>query len=58
MTALGSDCCQGFYFAKPMLASSLDALIRGQSDGSNPRLPSLFAQSTPENGEGSRAWAV
>ena len=40
VAALGSDACQGFYFAKPMLASSLDALIRGQTDGNNPRLPS------------------
>jgi len=28
LTELGSDFCQGFYFAKPMGASSIDALIR------------------------------
>jgi len=39
LTKLGSDCCQGYYFARPMLASSLDTLIRRPADGSNPRLP-------------------
>ncbi len=27
VTKLGSDACQGFYFAKPMLAANIDALI-------------------------------
>ena len=40
VTKLGSDSCQGFYFAPPMLASSVDALIKLQADGSNPYLPS------------------
>jgi len=39
LTRLGSDCCQGFYFARPMIASGIDALIEDQSDGSNPHLP-------------------
>jgi diguanylate cyclase (GGDEF)-like protein len=30
VTNLGSDACQGFYFAKPMLATNIDALIRGR----------------------------
>jgi diguanylate cyclase (GGDEF)-like protein len=36
---LGSDSCQGFYFAPPMSAASLGALIEGHTDGSNPVLP-------------------
>jgi diguanylate cyclase (GGDEF)-like protein len=36
---LGSDSCQGFYFAKPMLASSVDDLIHRVADGGNPHLP-------------------
>ena len=28
VAALGSECCQGFYFARPMTADSLDALTR------------------------------
>ena len=51
VTALGSDACQGFYFAEPMLASSLDALIKRQTDGNNPRLPSLVAQPELHNGQ-------
>jgi predicted signal transduction protein with EAL and GGDEF domain len=39
VSRLGSDRCQGFYFAKPMLAASVDALIQDPDDGSNPRLP-------------------
>jgi diguanylate cyclase (GGDEF)-like protein len=39
LTALGSDACQGFYFARPMTASRLDALIQQQADGSDPQLP-------------------
>jgi EAL domain-containing protein (putative c-di-GMP-specific phosphodiesterase class I) len=36
---LGTDCCQGFYFASPMIGSSLNDLLRRQSDGTRPRLP-------------------
>ena len=39
VTRLGSDRCQGFYFARPMLATGVDALIHEEADGSNPRLP-------------------
>jgi diguanylate cyclase (GGDEF)-like protein len=39
LTMLGSDCCQGFYFAHPMPSSSLDRLLH---DGArNPLLPLL-----------------
>jgi diguanylate cyclase (GGDEF)-like protein len=41
LTRLGSDSCQGFYFARPMRASSLDVLFQPQADGGNPRLPAL-----------------
>jgi diguanylate cyclase (GGDEF)-like protein len=41
---LGSDSCQGFYFARPMPASSLDALIQRQGSGSDRHLP---AQTDP-----------
>ncbi len=33
LTALGCDSCQGFYFAAPMTASSLDTLIQRQTEG-------------------------
>jgi diguanylate cyclase (GGDEF)-like protein len=36
---LGSDCAQGFYFAHPMPALTLDALIQCSLDGGSPRLP-------------------
>lgn len=39
LTELGSDFCQGFYFARPILASSVDALIHDEADGGNPLLP-------------------
>jgi EAL domain-containing protein (putative c-di-GMP-specific phosphodiesterase class I) len=41
LTRLGSDSCQGFYFAKPMPATSLDALIQHQAYGSSPHLPAF-----------------
>ena len=43
VTKLGSDACQGFYFAKPMIATNIDALIQHQGNGTNPHLPSLSA---------------
>jgi diguanylate cyclase (GGDEF)-like protein len=42
VTELGSDLCQGFYFAKPMLASMVDNLIH-QADGGNPHLPAAMS---------------
>ncbi len=46
------DACQGFYFARPMPATSIDTLI--QTDGANPRLPSLVARSSRERAEPAR----
>jgi diguanylate cyclase (GGDEF)-like protein len=46
LTTLGSDCCQGFYFAHPMSASSIDSLIH-DGNGSNPRLPHIRAAPRP-----------
>jgi diguanylate cyclase (GGDEF)-like protein len=42
LTGLGSDACQGFYFAKPMPAASLDALIHHSANG-NTYLPAPAA---------------
>src|ERR1035437_7145399 len=41
LTRLGSDSCQGFYFARPMSDSSLRALVQQLADGSVPHLPTL-----------------
>jgi diguanylate cyclase (GGDEF)-like protein len=40
LAQLGSDRCQGFYFAKPMPASLVDPLVCPAADGTWPRLPS------------------
>jgi EAL domain-containing protein (putative c-di-GMP-specific phosphodiesterase class I) len=39
VTRLGCDACQGFYFARPMLASSLANLIQTHPDTRDIRLP-------------------
>jgi diguanylate cyclase (GGDEF)-like protein len=39
LSALGSDFCQGFYFAHPMPALRLDALIQYSGNGVSPQLP-------------------
>jgi diguanylate cyclase (GGDEF)-like protein len=39
LTTLGSDFCQGFYFARPMRAVSLDRLIQHNGNGNNPCFP-------------------
>jgi EAL domain-containing protein (putative c-di-GMP-specific phosphodiesterase class I) len=41
VTSLGSDACQGFYFARPMLAAEIAGLIEHQADGTNPNFPRL-----------------
>jgi predicted signal transduction protein with EAL and GGDEF domain len=53
VTRLGSDWCQGFYFARPMLDTRVDKLIQRQINGSPPRLPSLTAsnRSRPDKGQ-------
>ena len=43
VTRLGSDACQGFYFARPTPATNIDAMLQHQADGTNPRLPTLTA---------------
>jgi EAL domain-containing protein (putative c-di-GMP-specific phosphodiesterase class I) len=40
---LGSDSCQGFYFAHPMSSVQFDALVEGRLYGSNQSLPVLAA---------------
>jgi EAL domain-containing protein (putative c-di-GMP-specific phosphodiesterase class I) len=45
LTRLGSDSCQGFYFAKPMPATSLGQLLERQAGISDPRLPAIAAAS-------------
>jgi diguanylate cyclase (GGDEF)-like protein len=40
VTRLGSDQCQGFYFANPMAVPLIDRLVCAQPDGTRPRLPS------------------
>ena len=37
VTRLGTDSCQGFYFARPMVSSRVDALIRDQGNGAKRR---------------------
>jgi EAL domain-containing protein (putative c-di-GMP-specific phosphodiesterase class I) len=39
LTELGADLCQGFYFARPMLAMLVDSLVRSQADGGGRQLP-------------------
>ena len=41
ITRLGCDSCQGFYFARPMTATHLDALIQHPVDGSSAYFPVL-----------------
>jgi diguanylate cyclase (GGDEF)-like protein len=41
VTHLGSDACQGFYFAKPMLATNIADLIQHHAYVTDPHLPSL-----------------
>jgi EAL domain-containing protein (putative c-di-GMP-specific phosphodiesterase class I) len=53
VTRLGSDRCQGFYYAKPMLAAIVDALIEHPVDGSNPRLPAVPTGSPSKAGAAS-----
>jgi EAL domain-containing protein (putative c-di-GMP-specific phosphodiesterase class I) len=43
LSRLGCDSCQGFYFARPMAAASLEELIRDHANGGVPRLPKRSA---------------
>jgi diguanylate cyclase (GGDEF)-like protein len=39
LTRLGTDACQGFYFARPMAASDIEVLIRNPGAGNDTLLP-------------------
>jgi diguanylate cyclase (GGDEF)-like protein len=39
LTRLGTDACQGFYFARPMRADSINTLLEGGTAGQGTRLP-------------------
>jgi diguanylate cyclase (GGDEF)-like protein len=41
LARLGSDFCQGYYFARPAPVAELTALMRQTTDASMPRLPAL-----------------
>jgi EAL domain-containing protein (putative c-di-GMP-specific phosphodiesterase class I) len=41
LVELGSDSCQGFYFAQPMSAADIDVLVEHRVDGSRQSLPAL-----------------
>jgi EAL domain-containing protein (putative c-di-GMP-specific phosphodiesterase class I) len=41
LVELGSDSCQGFYFAHPMSAADIDVLVEHRFDGSSQSLPAL-----------------
>jgi diguanylate cyclase (GGDEF)-like protein len=45
LTELGSDLCQGFYFAEPMVEALVQPLMRIQADGGFARLPVASAAS-------------
>jgi EAL domain-containing protein (putative c-di-GMP-specific phosphodiesterase class I) len=45
VTRLGCDSCQGYYFARPMGAPSLETLMRERIDGTDLRLPLAVAAS-------------
>jgi EAL domain-containing protein (putative c-di-GMP-specific phosphodiesterase class I) len=54
LVKLGSDSCQGFYFAHPMPAFSLDALLHQDGDGSSRCLPMPAAAIS---GHGAEQWS-
>ena len=39
LTRLGTDACQGFYFARPMRADGINILLEGGAGGQGIRLP-------------------
>ena len=48
LARLGSDACQGFYFARPMSATALEALIHYHPDGSSAHLPAATTAHSPQ----------
>jgi diguanylate cyclase (GGDEF)-like protein len=46
LTQLGSDSCQGFYFASPMPATTLNTVIQHHARSSDPLLPALAVPRT------------
>jgi EAL domain-containing protein (putative c-di-GMP-specific phosphodiesterase class I) len=55
VTRLGADSCQGVYFAKPMLASDVAALMGPGGDDGSLRLPRTVANEQATNGSVSAA---
>jgi diguanylate cyclase (GGDEF)-like protein len=43
VTQLGSDACQGFYYARPMRATDIDALVQSRAYVRDPHLPARGA---------------
>jgi c-di-GMP-specific phosphodiesterase len=39
LAELGCDACRGFYFARPMPATSLESFLAGHGDGADLSLP-------------------
>jgi EAL domain-containing protein (putative c-di-GMP-specific phosphodiesterase class I) len=56
LAQLGADFCQGFYFARPMPAVNIDALMEHRVDGASQSLPRLavFRRQQREHGRGGR----
>jgi EAL domain-containing protein (putative c-di-GMP-specific phosphodiesterase class I) len=56
LAQLGADFCQGFYFARPMPAVNIDALMEHRVDGASQSLPRLavFWRQQREHGRGGR----
>jgi diguanylate cyclase (GGDEF)-like protein len=56
LTALGCDSCQGFYFARPMTASSLGTLIEHHIEGGKWRLEAPTPSRWPKETAPSDTW--
>ena len=47
LASLGTDACQGFYFARPMTADDLDTMMRQRVAGGSVHLPALVGAGEP-----------
>jgi diguanylate cyclase (GGDEF)-like protein len=56
LVKLGSDSCQGFYFARPMPATSFDALIQDRADRHEPVSPGTRPETAERGRFGYFAW--